>query len=54
MATTKRKSTLPYYAYSVESSVMGLGDIKLELYLVSIGHNLYKFFNKHYRLRSAA
>ncbi len=32
----------------------GLDSVKLELYLVSIGHNLYKFFNKHHRLRTAA
>ena len=32
----------------------GLDSVKLELLLVSIGHNLYKFFNKHFRLRSAA
>ena len=32
----------------------GLDFVKLELYLVSIGHNLYKYFNKHCRLRSAA
>ena len=32
----------------------GLDSVKLELYLVSIGHNLYKYFNKHCRLRSAA
>ena len=32
----------------------GLDSVKLELFLVSIGHNLYKFFNKHYRLRKAA
>ena len=32
----------------------GLNSVKLELYLVSIGHNLYKFFNKHYKLRKAA
>ena len=32
----------------------GLDSVKLELFLVSIGHNLYKFCNKHYRLRKAA
>ena len=32
----------------------GLNSVKLELYLVSIGYNLYKFYNKHYRLREAA
>lgn len=32
----------------------GLDSVGLELFLVSIGHNLYKFFNKHYRLRKAA
>ena len=32
----------------------GLDSVKLELYLVSVGHNLYKYFNKHYRPRFAA
>ena len=32
----------------------GLDSVRLELYLVSIGHNLYKYFNRHYRLRKAA
>ena len=32
----------------------GLDSVRLEVYLVSVGHNLYKFFNKHYRLREAA
>lgn len=32
----------------------GLDSVRLELYLVSIGHNLYKYFNKHCRLRKAA
>ena len=32
----------------------GLDSVKLELYLVSVGHNLYKYFNKHYRPLFAA
>ena len=32
----------------------GLDFVKLELYLVSIGHNLYKYYNKTHRLQSAA
>ena len=32
----------------------GLDSVRLELFLVSIGHNLYKYFNKHYRLRKVA
>ena len=32
----------------------GLDFVKLELYLVSIGHNLYKFHNKSLRSRAAA
>ena len=32
----------------------GLNSVRLELYLVSVGHNLYKYFNKHYRLCKAA
>ena len=32
----------------------GLGNVKLELFLVSIGHNLYKFYNKQMKLRKAA
>ena len=32
----------------------GLDSVKLELYLVSVGHNLYKYFNKYYRPRFAA
>ena len=32
----------------------GLNSVKLELFLVSIGHNLYKFHNKQMRLRKAA
>lgn len=32
----------------------GLYSVKLELYLVSIGHNLYKFYNKQMRFRKAA
>ena len=32
----------------------GLDFVKLELYLVSIGHNLYKFYNKSHRLQNAA
>ena len=32
----------------------GLDSVRLELNLVSIGHNIYKYFNKHYKLRRAA
>ncbi|CUQ15941.1 Uncharacterised protein [Enterocloster clostridioformis] len=32
----------------------GLNSVKLELFLVSIGHNLYKFHNKQMRLQKAA
>ena len=32
----------------------GLDFVKLELYLVSIGHNLYKYYNKTHRLQTAA
>jgi transposase len=32
----------------------GLDFVKLELYLVSIGHNLYKYYNKIRRLQNAA
>ena len=32
----------------------GLAFVKLELYLVSIGHNLYKYYNKTHRLQNAA
>ena len=32
----------------------GLDFVKLELYLVSIGHNLYKFYNKSLRSQIAA
>ena len=32
----------------------GLDFVKLELYLVSIGHNLYKFYNKSLRSQTAA
>ena len=32
----------------------GLDFVKLELYLVSIGHNLYKYYNKTHRLQSVA
>ena len=32
----------------------GLDRVKLELFLVSIGHNLYKFHNKQKRLREVA
>ena len=32
----------------------GLDFVKLELYLVSIGHNLYKFYNKSLRSQAAA
>ena len=32
----------------------GLNSVRLELLLVSIGHNLYKFHNKQQRLQEAA
>ncbi len=32
----------------------GLDSVRLELILVSIGHNLYKFYNKQMRIREAA
>lgn len=32
----------------------GLDCVRLELFVVSIGHNLYKFRNKQMRLREAA
>lgn len=32
----------------------GIKSVRLELFLVSIGHNLYKFHNKQMRLRKAA
>ena len=32
----------------------GMDSVRLEHHLASIGHNLYKSFNKHYRLRTAA
>ena len=32
----------------------GLESVRLELYLVSIGHNLYKFHNEQMRLQKAA
>ena len=32
----------------------GLNSVRLELLMVSIGHNLYKFYNKQNRLREAA
>ena len=32
----------------------GLKSVKLELYLVSIGHNLYKFYNKQVKAQIAA
>ncbi len=32
----------------------GLESVRLELFLVSIGHNLYIFHNKQMRLRKAA
>ena len=32
----------------------GLESVRLELFLVSIGHNLYKFHNKQMRLHEAA
>ena len=32
----------------------GLKSVRLELYLVSIGHNLYKFYNKQAKARTVA
>ena len=32
----------------------GLKSVKLELYLVSIGHNLYKFYNKQLKAQMTA
>jgi hypothetical protein len=32
----------------------GIESVELELYLVSIGHNLYKFYNKSQRMQEAA
>lgn len=32
----------------------GLDSVKLEVFLVSIGHNLYKYYNKQMRLQKAA
>ena len=32
----------------------GLNSVRLEMYLISIGHNLYKYYNKHIRLKEAA
>ena len=32
----------------------GLDSVRLELFMVSIGHNLYKFYNKQKKLREAA
>lgn len=32
----------------------GLDSVRLEIFLVSIGHNLYKFHNKQKRLTEAA
>ena len=32
----------------------GLKSVRLEIYLLSIGHNLYKFYNKQKRLQEAA
>ena len=32
----------------------GLDSVRLELFLVSIGHNLYKFHNKQMRLQEVA
>lgn len=32
----------------------GLDSVRLELLMVSIGHNLYKFYNKQNRLREAS
>lgn len=32
----------------------GVASVQLELFLVSIGHNLYKFYNKQMKLQQAA
>ena len=32
----------------------GLDNVKLELFLVSIGHNLYKYYNKQMKLPKTA
>lgn len=32
----------------------GIDSVRLEIFLVSIGHNLYKYHNKHMRIRKAA
>ena len=32
----------------------GIRSVKMELFLVSIGHNLYKYHNKRIRLQKAA
>lgn len=31
-----------------------LNSVRLEMYLISIGHNLHKYYNKHIRLKEAA
>jgi len=32
----------------------GIDSVKLEMFLVSIGHNLHKYYNKAMKIRSAA
>ena len=32
----------------------GIESVRMEIYLVSIGHNLYKYHNKQIRLQKAA
>ncbi|WP_407657324.1 transposase [Megasphaera cerevisiae] len=32
----------------------GMEQVRLEIFLVSIGHNLYKYHNKRLRLKKAA
>ncbi|WP_278320880.1 transposase [Lactonifactor longoviformis] len=32
----------------------GLDSVRVEIFLVSIGHNLYKIYNKQMRLREVA
>lgn len=32
----------------------GMKRVLLEIFLVSIGHNLYKYYNKHMRMKKAA
>ena len=32
----------------------GIKSVQLEVYLVSLGHNLYKFHNKQMKIKSAA